>query len=89
MNADPAFQGPGLIQKAVNFGKAVVRHVADRGRKVSDEVYLARLAICTDCPSLNPQRFSCNEQTCGCRLTAKARWRSESCPLQKWPAADD
>ena len=81
-------QGPGLLQKAVNLGKAVVRHVVDGSRKVSDEVYLARLAICSDCPSLEPTRFSCKEQSCGCRLTAKARWRSEDCPLKKWPVVE-
>jgi hypothetical protein len=26
-------------------------------------------------------------KSCGCRLKVKARWRSESCPLWKWPAS--
>jgi len=89
VSESPPEQGPGLVQQAVNFGKAVVKHVADRGRKVSDDVYLARLTICSHCPSLNSKRFSCNQQTCGCRLTSKASWRSESCPLQKWPSPND
>ncbi len=78
---------PGLLRKAANFGKAVVKHVADGGKHVSDEVYLARLSVCANCPSLDPVKLRCKERTCGCRLKTKARWRSESCPLNKWPNA--
>jgi hypothetical protein len=80
--------GPGLIRKAANFGKAVVKHVADGGKHVSDEVYLARLSVCANCQSLDPERMRCLEKSCGCRLKVKARWRSESCPQGKWPRAD-
>ncbi len=69
--------GPGLIRKAANFGKAVVKHVADGGKHVIDEVYLARLSVCANCPSLDPERMRCLEKSCGCRLKVKARWRSE------------
>ena len=79
--------GPGLLRKAANFGKAVVKHVADGGKHVSDEVYLARLSVCANCPSLDPERMRCLEKSCGCRLKVKARWRSESCPVGKWPIA--
>ena len=78
---------PGLLRKAANFGKAVVKHVADGGKHVSDEVYLARLSVCANCPSLDSEKLRCKERTCGCRLKTKARWRSETCPLKKWPAA--
>ncbi len=83
MNDTPT--GPGLLRKAANFGKAVVKHVADGGKHVIDEVYLARLSVCANCPSLDPVKLRCKERTCGCRLKTKARWRSESCPLKKWP----
>ena len=76
---------PSLLRKAANFGKAVVKHVADGGKHVSDEVYLARLSVCANCPSLDPEKLRCKEQTCVCRLKTKARWQSESCPLGKWP----
>jgi hypothetical protein len=84
---DSRLEGPGLLRKAANFGKAVVKHVADGGKHVSDEVYLARLSVCANCPSLDPERMRCMEKTCGCRLKVKARWRSESCPLGKWPSS--
>jgi hypothetical protein len=77
---------PGLLRKAANFGKAVVMHVADGGKHVSDEVYLARLSVCANCPSFDPEKLRCKERTCGYRLKTKARWRSESCPQGKWPS---
>ena len=40
--------GPNLLRKAANFGQAVVKHVADGGKHVSDEVYLARLSVCAN-----------------------------------------
>lgn len=89
MNEAHPEQGPGLLRKAANLGKAVVRHVACGGRHVSDEVYLARLAICADCPSLDPERMSCKQRSCGCRVQNKARWRSENCSLGKWPAPEE
>ena len=76
---------PGLLRKAANFSVAVARHVADGGRKVSDEVGLARLIVCADCPAFDPKKIACRERKCGCRLKTKVRWRSEKCPLNKWP----
>ena len=87
MSDTPPPSEPGLLRKAANFGKAVVKHVADGGKHVTDEVYLARLSVCANCPSLDPVKLRCKERTCGCRLKTKARWRSETCPLKKWPAA--
>lgn len=76
---------PGLIRKAANFSVAVVRHAADGGRNVTDEVRLARLIVCADCPAFDPNKIACRERKCGCRLKTKASWRSEKCPLDKWP----
>jgi hypothetical protein len=78
--------GPGLLQRVGNFGKAVVRHIADRGRKVDDQIFEERLAICQDCPSCDVKRWICREKSCGCHLKTKARWASERCPLGKWQA---
>ena len=79
-------QEPGLLRKAVNFSRAVSRHIADGARKVGQENYEQRLAICRACPSCDVPRMVCRERRCGCRLPVKARWRSESCPRGKWPA---
>ena len=77
--------GPTLWQRAQNLGRAVVRHVADGATSVDDAVYEQRLAVCRECPSCDTARMVCQEITCGCVLAVKARWRSEHCPLNRWP----
>lgn len=86
--ATVATSEPGLLRKAWNFGKAVVRHVADGGRDVSDDEFFARLAVCKTCPSCDVPRMVCRERSCGCQLYVKARWHSETCPLDKWPSLE-
>jgi hypothetical protein len=81
-----ARDGPGLARRAVHFAGAFLRHVRDRRRQVDHQSYQARLAVCRTCPSCDLARMVCREKSCGCRLRVKARWRSESCPLGKWPA---
>ena len=76
---------PGLIHKAANLGHAVVRHVLDGARKLSDDEYEARLTVCRQCPSCDIERMVCREVRCGCFLRKKAGWRSERCPLDQWP----
>lgn len=76
---------PGPVQKAANLGKAVVRHAADRFRKLNDAEYERRLAVCRTCESCDLERLVCREVRCGCFLRRKARWRSESCPRDLWP----
>lgn len=80
-------EGPGLWQRGLNLARALARHVADGTATVDDAAYEQRLAVCRQCPSCDAERMLCREPTCGCFLTIKARWRSESCPLSKWPAA--
>ncbi len=77
--------GPGLLQRAWNFGNAVGRHLADGRRQVSDDELEARLAVCRKCSSCDLAAMICREPTCGCYLSIKARWQSEDCPLKKWP----
>ena len=78
--------GPNVLQRAWNFGNAVVRHVADGGKQVDDAVYETRLEICRGCASCDVERMVCREPECGCFLNIKARWSSEKCPKAKWPS---
>lgn len=75
---------PGLAQRAINFGKAVVRHAVDRGRQVSDSDYESRLTVCRSCSLCDLEKMVCNHPGCGCFLNIKARWHSEKCPIDKW-----
>lgn len=77
--------GPGLVTRAVNFGKAVVRHVADGLERATDAVIQQRLEICRTCPECDLTNLVCRNAGCGCFLRVKATWRSEDCPLSKWP----
>lgn len=71
---------PGPAAKLLTFGKAVVRHAADRGKPAAPEVKAARLALCTLCEHRTDDR--CGK--CGCVVEWKAGWASESCPVGKW-----
>lgn len=76
-------RGPSLFKMAQNLGKAVVRHVKDGNREVTQEEYGARLSVCIGCEFHKNGR--CLHANCGCFLTKKAWWASEDCPEQKWP----
>ena len=80
-----ATEEPHLLRKAANFGKAVVRHVANSGRKVNRATHEARLDTCRQCSFCHIRRMVCRHQQCGCVLTTKAWWESETCPEGLWP----
>lgn len=77
---------PSIVRKAAGFAAAAARHLADGAAHVPQEIYEARLSICRSCDRLDAESMACLE--CGCRLLIKARWRSEDCPLGRWPAAE-
>ena len=72
---------PSLLGMAARFTKAAVRHAADGMTEVASEQQAARLAVCQTCPYAANNRCG----VCGCFLSKKAAWRSEDCPLEKWP----
>lgn len=80
---------PGLLHKAANFSKAAAQHARDGGRRVDDDEYRRRLAICRDCSYCAPRRMICRHNNCGCRLQIKAHWRSSTCPLDLWKSGPD
>jgi Family of unknown function (DUF6171) len=78
-------QPPGVMTQALNFAGAVVQHVAGGMKTVSEEEYQARLAVRRGCEFFRDNRC----QKCGCKVAgdmiAKARWREQKCPIDKWP----
>jgi hypothetical protein len=73
-----------LPVQAARFAVALGTHLADGMQTVSEEAYQRRLAICREC-----EWFRGNHcLQCGCRVegdvVAKARWKSETCPLGYW-----
>lgn len=73
---------PSILTQALSFGKAVLKHIADGFRNVSDEVYKERVKICEGCDKFSQEARRCLE--CGCYVDTKASWASEECPLKKW-----
>ena len=73
--------------RPLTFAKALGKHLLDGLKKCTDKEIEARLAICQDCPHF--QGNVCGK--CGCPLSRerkfrnKLAWRSESCPVGKWP----
>lgn len=47
------------------------------------EILSERIFICKSCPELNSLNFC---KKCGCFMPAKVRFKTSSCPLNKWSA---
>jgi hypothetical protein len=68
---------PGIIRKAINFGKAVAQHVAAGLKLVTKEEAERRKAICGVCPKILPGDRC---RLCGCHLSVKRTWAEQKCP---------
>jgi hypothetical protein len=79
---------PSLFRKAVNFGKALVNHLAAGRPQTTDLEATARQSICESCTG--PGGFyiaetdTCVHPSCGCKIRRKSRWKDQKCPLGKW-----
>jgi hypothetical protein len=77
---------PGLLKRAGSLAKAIgaeTKAIAQRQPNLTAQQVAARLAVCGSCDQLRPNRTCAR---CGCFVDAKARFRSQDCPLRKWPA---
>lgn len=80
---------PGLLQKALNFGSALVTHIIAGAPQSSQDLLYQRLEICKSCVLgqggyYDAKRDVCTHPKCGCKMARKARWASMKCPLEKW-----
>lgn len=73
---------PTAIDKIKNFSKAVVKHVKDGLREVTEKEFEERLSICKACEYYKDG--TCIHKDCGCILDIKCKWASEECPEKKW-----
>jgi hypothetical protein len=69
-----------LLDRARNFGQAVVDHVRLGLPMVDQQEKARRLSICQECDHY----FDNTCRRCGCRLDIKAGWAEQSCPEGKW-----
>lgn len=72
---------PPTVEMGAAFVKAFLGHVADGMKKTDHPALKERLVTCTLCDQRVDNRCS----VCGCFSEEKAAWRSEVCPLGKWP----
>ena len=71
---------PSFFQQVKSFIKALYIHVKTGMNKVSGKVYMKRLDTCQTCPYKKGDR--CGK--CGCLLLPKAKWKTSTCPVNKW-----
>ena len=85
VKVSPVQPTPSLLRKAARLAKAIGSETKAKihGQpKLTQEQVAARLAICGSCDQLRSNR-TCAK--CGCFVDAKARFRSQGCPIRKWP----
>lgn len=75
---------PTIGRRAVNFGRAVVRHVRTAAKKVPESIRRERITICRGCELYNKAKGTCRHPRCGCVMTRKVRWASTECPIGLW-----
>lgn len=76
---------PSMFVRAANLTLAVAEYVKSGMEDVSQDIFAARLDICSLCPSRVD--MSCAE--CGCYLTKKATMAISECPLMKWKSISE
>jgi len=77
---------PGLLKRAGSLARAIgseTKAIVQKQPTLTAQQVAARLAVCGSCDQLRKNR-TCAK--CGCFVDAKARFRSQTCPLRKWPA---
>ena len=76
---------PGLLKRAGSLAKAIgseTKAMVQGQPTLTAQQVTERLSVCASCNQLRSNR-SCAK--CGCFVDAKARFRSQTCPLRKWP----
>ena len=79
-------KSPTLTEKARNFIRATVKHVATGMNLVSNEIQEKRMTICKGCEFYDDNNQNPHCSKCGCFLNIKTTWASEGCPVGKWEA---
>ncbi len=74
-----------ILEKAASFAAASIKHALSGFSTVSDEVYAERIKICEFCDQ--NKNWECLK--CGCSISIKSRWMSQTCPLEKWPVLEN
>ena len=71
-----------LMVKAYNLLKASYKRAKGGFKDVDQVTYYDRVHTCTRCPKFDYVEYECT--VCGCPIETKAKWKTESCPKNKW-----
>ena len=77
---------PSVFKMLTNFTKEVGTYIKNGAPNVTPDDYRERLETCLSCPSLKRDVMRCT--TCGCLMEQKAKWKTATCPEDKWKAQD-
>jgi hypothetical protein len=77
---------PNVFKMMKSFGKDMGKYLVAGAPNCSTEDYKDRLLTCDTCPHLMRNAMRCGK--CGCLVEHKAKWRTTSCPENKWKAQD-
>lgn len=90
----PDFSDPSLLQKIGNVITETVKHIINTD-PITEEQELDRLNICRDgCHYFDTEEEYCTHKKCGCKTSMhngfkiKIKWKSATCPLNKWESFD-
>ena len=75
---------PSLWQMAKSFSRDLTKYVAEGAPNVSETDYTQRLSDCNSCEYLVRDKMRCGK--CGCLIEHKAKWKTTTCPINKWKA---
>ena len=70
-----------IFEMVQQFSGELFKYLKEGAPNVTVKEYENRLKTCEACPHLT-ETFKCNK--CGCNMTAKAKWATSKCPLDKW-----
>lgn len=77
-------KGPGVVQRVMNYGKAVAKYHCNRGYKLPLEIVDERKSVCHTCNNYDAKLDRCQHRKCGCTISKKVTWSTEKCPQGHW-----
>jgi len=81
-NEEHYVKPPSFFEMAKTFTTELATYIKNGAPNVSPEDYKARLDTCKKCEFLIEKTMRC--ESCGCLLEHKAKWKTTSCPKDKW-----
>lgn len=81
-----ASKPPNVFKMMKSFGKDLSEYVKAGAPNCSEEDYKKRLLTCDACPHLLRNMMRCGK--CGCLVEHKAKWKTTTCPDNKWAKQD-